>query len=123
MHLILKPSTWPPATAWSDTHLCCEWGSYGTLSFFDFVVLFFSCSFDGLSCVTPPWLFPLVFRFTDPKSHFFCLNFCSILIVYRYVVPSKEMFRNSISSWMYLCRKLRYLSTRCSSESLIHNYV
>lgn len=30
MHLILKPSTRPPATAWSDTHLCYEWGSYGT---------------------------------------------------------------------------------------------
>ena len=30
MHLILKPSTLPPATAWSDTHSCCKWGSYGT---------------------------------------------------------------------------------------------
>ena len=30
MHLILKPSTRPPTTAWSDTYLCYEWGSYGT---------------------------------------------------------------------------------------------
>jgi len=30
MHLIVKPSTRPPAIAWSNTHLCCEWGSCGT---------------------------------------------------------------------------------------------
>lgn len=30
MHLIWKPSTWPPVTAWLETHLFCEWGSYGT---------------------------------------------------------------------------------------------
>jgi len=30
MHLIQKPSTWPLVTVWLDTHLCCEWGSYGT---------------------------------------------------------------------------------------------
>ncbi len=99
------------------------WNSHHfPVSFLDFVVLFFSCSFDGLSWVTPPWFCPLVFRFTDPKSCFFCLNFCSILTSYRYVVPS-EMFRNSISSWMYLCRQPRYLSTKCSLESLIPNYV
>ena len=30
MHLIQKPLSWPPVTTWPDTHLCCEWGSYGT---------------------------------------------------------------------------------------------
>jgi hypothetical protein len=30
MHLIQKPSTQLPVTAWPDTHLCCEWSSYGT---------------------------------------------------------------------------------------------
>src|SRR5699024_6631325 len=93
------------------------------VSFFGFVVLFFSCGFDGLSWVTPPWLCPLGFGFADPKSRFFCLNFCSILTAYRYAVPSEEMSKNSISSWMYLCRQPRYLSTRCRSESLIPNCV
>jgi hypothetical protein len=30
MHPIQKPSTRLPVTAWPDTHLCCEWSSYGT---------------------------------------------------------------------------------------------
>ena len=30
MHLILKPSTRPPMTAWSDTHFCYEWDPCGT---------------------------------------------------------------------------------------------
>jgi len=25
-----KPLAWPPVTTWPDTHLCCEWSSYGT---------------------------------------------------------------------------------------------
>ena len=81
------------------------------LSFFGFVVLFFACGFDRFSWVTMPWLYPLFcglgapfpfFWFADPKSRFFYLNFCSILAAYGYVVPSEEMSRNSISSWMYL---------------------
>ena len=30
MHLIWKPLSRPPMTACPDTHLCCEWSSYGT---------------------------------------------------------------------------------------------
>jgi len=66
---------------------------------------------------------PLFFKFIDLKSHFFCLNFYSILTVYQYTMLSKEMSRNSISSWMYLCRKPQYLSTKCHSESLIPNFL
>ena len=32
MHLILKPLTRSPTTTWSDTHLCYEWDSCGTLT-------------------------------------------------------------------------------------------
>lgn len=75
------------------------WNSYDFLvSFFDFVVVLFSCSFDGLSSITLPWLCALLFGFEDPKSNFFCLNFCSILTTYLYVVPCEEMSRNSIFS-------------------------
>jgi hypothetical protein len=137
MHLILKPSAGPPVTTWPDTHLCCEWSSYGTHTTFPCPSLAsWCCSFlvasVGCPGLTPPWLCPLFcglgapfpcFRFTDPKSCFFYLNFCSILTAYRYVVPSEEMSRNSISSWMYLCRQLQYLSTKCFSESLIPNFV
>ena len=34
MHLILKTSIRPPATAWFDTHLCYEWDSCGTQTTF-----------------------------------------------------------------------------------------
>ena len=34
MHLIQKPLSQPPVTAWPNTHLCCEWGSYGTRTTF-----------------------------------------------------------------------------------------
>ena len=133
MHLILEPLAQPPVTAWPDTHWCCEWSSYGThthfpVSFFIFTVLFLVWNFGRLSWVASPWIFPLFcvlgapfpcFRFADPKSRFFCLNFCSTLTAYRYAVPSEEMFRNCISSWMYLCRQLRYLSIKCCSVSLI----
>ena len=84
------------------------WNSHHfPVSFFDFVVLFFSFSFDELSWVASSWLCPwfcdlgkpfTYFGFPDPKSCFFCLNFCSILTRYRYTVPSEEMFRNSILS-------------------------
>ena len=62
-------------------------------SFFVFVALFFACSFNGLSYVAPPWLFPLLcnlgapfpcFGFADPKSPFFLfklpLNIDSVLV-------------------------------------------
>ena len=136
MHLTHKPASRPPATAWPDTHLYCEWSSYETHTIFlcpsALRCCSFLCGFDRLSWVTMPWLCPLFcglgapfpyFWFTDPKSRFFCLNFYSILAAYRYVVPSEEMSRNSISSWMYMCRQLRYFSTRCFFESLIPNFV
>ena len=102
------------------------------MSFFSFVALFFACSFGGLSWATLPWLCPLFydlgapfpcFGFADPKSRFFCLNFFSTLTVYRYAVLSEEMFKNYISSWIYLCRQPRYLSIKCCSVSLIPNFV
>ena len=94
------------------------WNSHHFLvSIFDFVVLSFPCGLGGLSWAVPPWLCPLFlclstpfpcFGFVDPKSRFFCLNFCSILTVYQNVVSSEEMSRNSISSCMYLSRQLWY---------------
>ena len=109
------------------------WNSHHfPLSFFGFTVLFFACGFGGLSWVAPPWLCPFFyglgapfpcFRFANPKSRFLCLNFCSILTAYQYVFLSKEMSKNSISSWMYLCRQPWYLSTKCFSKSLIPNFV
>jgi len=63
------------------------------------------------------------FGFTYPKYHFFCLNFCSILIAYQYAVLSEEMSRKSISSWMYLCKQPLYLSTKFHSEYLIPNFM
>ena len=102
------------------------------VSFSSFVALFFACSLGGLSWATLPWLCPLFcylgapfpcFKFANPKSHFFCLNNCSILMAYRYVMSRKEMFKNSISSWMYLCRQPWYWSTKCYSKSLIPNFV
>ena len=102
------------------------------VSFFDFVVFFFSCIFGRLSWAAMPWLFPLFyglgaplpcFWFEDPKSHFFCLNFYLILSAYQYVASSEEMSRNSISSWIYMWKQLRYLSTKCFSEYLIPNFM
>jgi hypothetical protein len=51
------------------------------------------------------------------------LNFCSILISYRYEAPNKEMFISSISIWMYMCRAPRYFRTRSHSKYLIPNLV
>lgn len=83
------------------------WNSHHfPMSFFSFSVLFFACIFGRLYWATPPWLFPLFcglgahfpcLVFVDPKSHFFCLNFCSTLTAYQYDVLSKGMFKNSIS--------------------------
>ena len=108
------------------------WNSHHfPMSFFGFRALFFTCSFGRFSWATPPWLCILLFGlgapfpcfgFEDPKSRFFCLNFCLTLMAYRYAVSSEGMFRNSISSYMYLCRQPWYLSIKCCSESLIPNF-
>jgi len=60
------------------------WNSHHfPMSFFIFMVFFFSCSFDDLSSVAPPWIFPFLrsfgvpfpcFGLADPKSHFFYSN-------------------------------------------------
>ena len=102
--------------AWHSLVLWVElsWNSHNfPVSFFVLIVLFFICNFGGLSWVTSPWLCPFLcalggpfpcLTLEDPKSRFFYLNFCSILTMYQYVLQSEEMFINSISSWMYLCR-------------------
>ena len=123
-------------TTWPNTHLCCKWSYYGTHTIFcvllclHFVVLW--CGFSGLSWVAPPWHGPLLcglgahfpcFGFADPKSRFFCLNFCSIFTAYQYAMPSEEVSWKSISSWMYLCRQPRYLSTKFRPVSLIPSFV
>lgn len=83
------------------------WNSHHLPVSFVFKVFFFACSFSELCSVFPPWLWPFLygldapfpcFEFTDPKSHFICLNFFSILTTYWYAVPSEEMSKNSISS-------------------------
>lgn len=136
MHLILKPLARQLVTACPDTHLCCEWSSCGTNTIFpchfsasrhccflqllqvvlDNLALDFSLFFD----LGAPFPF---FGFTDPKSGFFYLNFCSTLMTYWYAMLSKQMFRNSISSWMYFCRQPQYLSIKCYFKSLIPNFV
>ena len=86
MHLILKPSTLPHSLVlWVGL----LWNSHQfPVSFFDFMVLFFSYVFDELSWVALFWLCPWFcnlgkpfpcFRFADPKSRFFFLNLYSIL--------------------------------------------
>jgi len=135
MHLILKSSVRPQVTAWLDTRvmggalmehtpLSCA------LLQLHSVVL---CLWPwGSSSPIPPYLFPLFcnlgapfpcFRFADPKSCFFYLNLCSILIVYQYAFLTEEMSRNSVPSSMYLCRKPQYLSTKIFSKSLIPNFM
>lgn len=109
------------------------WNSHHFLeSFFIFPLFFFACNFYRLSWVIPPWICPLFcslevplscFEFVDPKSHFFGLKLCLILKTYRYAIPSKEMFRNFIYAWMYLCIKPRYWSAKCFLESLIANFM
>ena len=110
-----------------------SWNSHNfPVSFFGFATLFFAYSFGELSWAAPPWLCPFLcglgapfpcFGFANPKSHLFYLNFFSTLTAYQYVVLSKEMFRNSISSWMYLCRQPRHFSIKCYSKSLIPKFV
>jgi len=80
--------------AWYSLMLWVEllWNSHHFhVSFFVFVVLFFSCGLNGLSWVTPPLLCPLFnglgapfpwFRFIYLMSYFFCLNLLLILIAY-----------------------------------------
>lgn len=90
------------------------WNSHHILvSFFIFMVLFFSCGFDWFFWVTAPWISPLFyglevpfpcFIFLDPKSHFLCLTFFSILTAYWYAALSEEISRKSIYAWMYLCK-------------------
>jgi hypothetical protein len=65
MHRIQKPSTQLPMTTWPNTHLCCEWSSYGTHTtspcpFLAFMVLLFGCGFGKFSWAAPPWLGPLL---------------------------------------------------------------
>ena len=43
MHLIQKPLSRPPVTAWPYTHLCCEWGSCGTRTTFPFLSSALQC--------------------------------------------------------------------------------
>jgi len=84
------------------------WNSHHFLvSLFVFVVLLFSYDFDGLSWVSPYYIYPLFcsfevpfpcFRFGDSKYHFFCLNLCSILTAYWYTAPSEDMSKKSIYS-------------------------
>jgi hypothetical protein len=78
MHLILKPSARPPMTTWHDTHLCCEWGSYGTHTTFLCPSLSSWCHYflvASMGCLgsTPPWLFPL----------FYGLGALSLLLIHR----------------------------------------
>ena len=135
--MIKKPSSRPLVTTFPNTHFVL-WvellsNSHNFLvSFFGFTVLFFAWVFGKLSWATMSWLchffydfgapFPF-FWFTYPNSRLFCLNFCSILAAYWYAVPSEEMSRNYIYSWMYLCRHLRYFNTKCFSEYLIPSFV
>ena len=135
MNLNLNFSACLPLTAWHDTRfflwMGILWNSHQfLLSLFIFMLLFFSLLFGGSSWVNLPCFCPLFrvlwvlfpyFLFADPNSHLFCLNFCSILAAYQYVSPRREMSRNSFSSLMYFCIQIRYLSTICSSESLIPN--
>jgi hypothetical protein len=97
------------------------------VSFFVFPRPFFSCVLDWFSgdCLFGPSLSYFgCCGFADLNSRlFWCLNFCSILIAYRYATPSDEMSRKSISVWMYLCRAPRYFKTKCHSESLIPSLV
>jgi hypothetical protein len=59
MHLIQNPSSQPPVTVWPDTHLCCEWSSYGThtTSLCLFLALWCCSLLAALAgCLEPPCL-------------------------------------------------------------------
>ena len=136
MHLIKKPSSRPSTTAWPDTHLCCEWSSYGTHTTFSCPYLASWCCYfieALIGCLGLPCLgFVLCSMVLGHLSLAFdsqnqslgsSVWILSILAVYQYVLPSEEMSKNYSSSWMYLCRQLWYFITKCFFKSLIANFV
>jgi hypothetical protein len=84
------------------------WYSHRFLVSFDFSFPFLCCGLDWLSREWSSLLCPLLCglgpplpcfnceEFTNPNSHLFSLNFCSILTAYLYIVPNDAMSKNSI---------------------------
>ncbi len=131
MLLIWKPLARSPVTAWPETHLCCEWSSYGTHTIFHVllclhgVVIFFPLWWVFLGHLAVALAFALWFggAFYLLQIHRSKVLFLLFKLLLNLDSISVCRARKSISSWMYLCRYSSYFSTKFRSKSLIANIV